>query len=81
MPDKPPKKFFFLCLLLAALFFALAYYLNAAHPLTEITTAAISEWRYWSRITNGLMIASFIFVLIPCLWIMFMLFKQAYDNE
>lgn len=81
MPDKPPKKFFFLCLLLAALFFALAYFIRAAHPLTSDSLDALREYLHWIQLTNTFGCIGALFLAIPCLWIVFMIFKQAYDNE
>ena len=69
MTAKPPKKFFIFCILLTVLLYAMAHYISVAHPLTDITAAAINEWRYWSRITDGLQITSLVFLLISSLWI------------
>ena len=81
MTAKPPKKCFLFCLIFAVLLYALAYYLGAAHPLTDRSAAALDEWQHWSRIVSGLQITSLILLIISNLWILIASIKSESDND
>lgn len=81
LTTKQLKKFFLLCISLAALFFALAYYINTAHPLTNYSLDALREYLHWIPLANTFWCIGTLFLAIPCLWKLFMIFQQGYDNE
>lgn len=81
MIAKPPKKCFLFCLIFAVLLYALAYYLGAAHPLTDLSAAALDEWRHWSRIVSGLQITILILLIISSLWTLIASIKSESDND
>ena len=79
--SKQRKKFFGLCIFLAAIFFALAYYINTAHPLTNYSLDALREYLHWIQLANTFWCIGALFLGIPCVWSLFKFFQQAYDNE
>lgn len=81
LTTKQLKKFFLLCISLAALFFALAYYINTAHPLTNYSLDVSESTCTGSRWPNTFWCIGTLFLAIHCLWKLFMIFQQGYDNE